>query len=402
MINKICLITNYNLYESKRCFTEGLSAALNRLNVETKIIDVRENALGAAEISSIVRFGPQITCSFNSLLAMSDNRFVWDFLEIPHLSILVDPALYSINLTNSPYSILSSVDRFDCENLRSNGFQNVFFWPHAVESNVALDEKEDRPIDVVFLGSCYDYETLRATWKETLSKEQCLVLEDAVDIVLSEVGTSLAAALVKAWNASKLVPQGVDFMTLFYFLDYYTRGKDRVDLINSIRDAHVHVFGELARDIAGSLMGWPQYLSGHPHATIHPPVNFSGIFDILKKSKICLNSMPFFKNGSHERVFTSLMCGALPLTTDNLYFQEIFGPQKDVLFYRSNHLDQVNEMVNACLRDEKKRRQTAHRGREIVMKEHTWDRRAEQLLAELPGILERIASDTMRKTLSKD
>lgn len=397
MINKICLITNYNFYESKRHFTQALAAALNRLNVETKIIDAQENALGAAEISSIVRFAPNLTCSFNSLLPMADNHFVWDFLEIPHLSILVDPALYSINLINSRYSIISSVDRFDCEDIRSNGFQNVFFWPHAVEADVTFNENGDRPLDVIFVGSCYDYETLQASWKQILSEAQRKILEDAVDIVLSEPHTSLAQALVKAWNATKLPLQGVDFLTLFYYLDYYTRGKDRVDLINSVKDAHVHVYGDLSQDIAGSLLGWPQYLSSHPHVTVHPGVKFTEIFEILKKSKICLNSMPFFKNGSHERIFTGLMCGSVPLTTDNLYMREIFKENEDLLFYQSSRLDLVNAAVNACLENEKKRCSIAHSGREKVLKGHTWDQRAEQLLSEGSKIITQITANTASK-----
>lgn len=392
MIKKICLITNYNLYESKRHFTEGLSAALNRLNVETKIVDVFENALGAAEISSIVRFAPDFMCSFNTLLPMADHRFVWDFLEIPHLSILVDPALYSVNLINSPYSILSCVDKNDCEDIRSNGFQNVFFWPHAVERCEDIDEKAERPLDVVFLGSCYDFEALRVAWQERLSKELCIVLENAIDIVLSETYMPLAHGLVKAWNASKLPLQGVDFMTLFYYLDYYTRGKDRVDLINSIKDAHVHVYGELSKDISGGLMGWPQYLSDHPHVTIHSSVNFNEVFNILRQSKICLNSMPFFKNGSHERIFTGLMCGAVPLTTDNLYIRDSFIENEEVLFYQSSNLDNVNEKISHLLQNEKDRKEIAHRGREKVCNEHTWDKRAQQLLQEVPQILAHISS----------
>lgn len=390
MIKKICILTNYNFYESKRHFTLALAAALNRRGIESKILDVRENALGAAEISSIVRFGPDVTCSFNSLLPLSKNQFLWDFLEIPHLSILVDPALYSINLINSPYSILSTVDRYDYNDIRSNGFNNVFFWPHAVEADIKYNEKDERPFDVVFLGSCYDYEMLQASWKEVLSEAHCRVLNDAIDIVLGEPYTSLAQALVKAWSSSNLPHDGVNFMQLFYYLDYYTRGKDRVDLINSIQDADIHIFGDLSQDIAGSILGWPQYLSSHPRVNIYPSVKFDEVFEILKKSKICLNSMPFFKNGSHERIFTSLICGAVPLTTDNLYMREMFIEKEDLFLYQSNHLEQVNPIIVDCLQHEEKRREIARNGCQKVKKFHTWDHRVDELLKELPKIQERI------------
>ena len=151
---------------------------------------------------------------------------------------------------------------------------------------------------MVLLGSCYDYETLRETWKLSLTAAQCKVLDDAIDLVLSSPQICLSEALVKAWTASKLPVDGVDFITLFYYLDYYTRGKDRVDLISSIKDAKVHVFGDNSKDIPGSILGWPQYLASQSNVTIHPSVPFTGTFEILRQSKICLKISNVPVNGT--------------------------------------------------------------------------------------------------------
>lgn len=393
MPQKVCLLTNYNLYESKRYFTQKLSEALQRRGIETKIIDARESILGADEINLIKRFSPDITASFNSLDPIGENRFLWDFLEIPHISFLVDPVFYSTYLVNSPYSIITCVDRSDLAAVRSNQFQNAFFWPHAVEKELAAKKDAKRQFDVVFLGSCYDYESLRASWKQRNPTELNKVLDDAIEIVFSHERESLAQALTQAWNASGLDPNGVDFMTLYYYLDNYTRGKDRVELIRSIKDAHVHIFGDLSPDNAVGILGWKQYMGSQSNVTVHPPVLFAEGLEIMKQSKIVLNSMPFFRDGTHERIFCALACGCLAITSESIYLREHFRDGEGIVFYRAQHRQDVNAFINDMLKHESKRQQAADRGREIVMQHHTWDARVEKLMEELPSILKRIKSD---------
>lgn len=397
-IRRVCLITNYNLYESKRHFTQKLAEAFNRQKIETIIIDVEENILGIANIEPISRFYPDFTCSFNSLLPISqekDKRFLWDFLKIPHLALLVDPALYSINYINSPYSILSCVDRSDCEILHSNGYENVFFLPHAIEKEL-VDQRKDlnKPLDVVFIGSCYDYETLRVLWRNELSEECNRILDNAIEIFFGDDQISLAEALVKARNETQIEVSGADFLTLFYYLDYYTRGKDRMDLIHSIKDAQIHIYGGQSPDIVGSLLGWPEYLSNQSNVTIHSPIAFPESFDVLKNSKICLNSMPFFKDGSHERIFTGFACGALPVTTNNIYISENFKDDEEIIFYQHSRLDFLNDKINSLLSDEKRRQEMVNRGQEKIIRNHTWDNRVDEMVRLIPKMIGKIIAQT--------
>ena len=386
-ISKVCLITNFNLYESKRYFTEKLAEAMQRYGIETQIIDVRQGVLGSETMQAIRRFEPDFTCSFNSFEPIGEGRYLWDFLEIPHLSFLVDPSFYSTTLINSPYSILTCVDRSDCQAILSNGFERVFFWPHAIEKELNFSQDE-RIYDVVFLGSCYDYESLRVAWQQRNPASLNQVLDDAIDIVFSNEQASLAEALVTAWQASGMDPQGIDFSTLYYYLDNYTRGKDRLELIRSIKNAKVHVFGELATDNAVGILSWQQYLASQKNVTVHPSTLFGEGMKVLKQSKIVLNSMPFFRDGTHERIFTGLGCGCLPITSESKYLREQFKDGEELLFYQSKNRDEVNAKVDDLLSHEEKRKKMASKGREIVMKHHTWDNRVEQLLKTVPEILE--------------
>ena len=394
MVQRVCLLVNYNLYESKRYFTQKLAEAMLRRGIDTKIIDAREGVLGADTIMSIRRFAPDLTCSFNSLLPLSEHKYLWDYLETPHISFLVDPAFYSTNLTESPYSIITCVDRFDTLVFYESGFKNVFFWPHAVEAELNFDEKQSRPYDVVMLGSCYDYESLRASWLQQNPERINKVLDQTIEMVFSDITISLAQALVSAWSDSGMSPKGVDFLFLYYYLDNYTRGRDRVELIRSIKNAKVHIFGELSTDNAVGVLGWSQYLGSQGNVTVHPSVPFAEALDIMKKSKIVLNSMPFFRNGTHERIFAGLACGALPITSESLYLRENFQDGKELFYYQSNRLDVVNDKIEDLLSHEDRRKDIVRAGRAKVMREHTWDQRVDQLLQEMPAILGRINART--------
>src|SRR5262245_44170696 len=95
MLRRVCILTSYNLYESKRYFSEKLAEALQRQGIEVKVIDT----LGRTKVSqeffeSIRSFAPNFTCSFNSSVPFF-GRFFWEPMQIPHLSFLVDPFLYS-------------------------------------------------------------------------------------------------------------------------------------------------------------------------------------------------------------------------------------------------------------------------------------------------------------------
>lgn len=378
MLSKICFLVNYNGYETKRHFTIKLAEALERQGVATKIIDVDENTLSPELIQDLRHFEPDLTASFNTLLPMSDGRFLSDFLKIPHWSILVDPLFYSLQYMRSPYSWISCVDRTDVAYMKGMGFERGFFFPHGVERELEPGN-EKRSFEVVFFGTCYDYESLRTSWQQRLSPEIAKVMDDAIEIFSSDMHVSLADALAKAWGLSKLDPSQADFPSLFYYLDNYTRGKDRVELIRAIHDVPVHVFGDLSRDNVAAILGWRQYLKNQKNVTIHPSVLYGEALQILKQSKFCLNSMPFFKDGSHERVLIGLASGALPITTENLYFQEKFQSGKELLFYPLNQHSTINEPLHRLLADEPARQAIAHAGRVKVMQNDTWDERAKMI-----------------------
>jgi len=389
LLRSVCLLVNDNLYNSKRYFSYRLKEALERQGVRCEVVDVKSGTLDAQHILFIQNLHPDITLSFSTVACLPDRTFIWDHLQIPHLFILVDPAIYYLLFIQSKYAMLSCVDHFDLRFLqKSANFKTAFFLPHAVEREM-LDIPIDveRPYDVVMIGSCYDHEGLQQNWRSHLSPPVCDVIEHTIDLTLKDPKKHFTEALVEAWNASGLDFQGVNFLQLCIYIDNYIRGKDRVELIRSIRNAHVHIFGGLFWDEEGKMKNWDQYVGNQKNVTIHKPVGFEEVFFILKQSKICLNSTPFFKYGSHERVFNSLATGCAVIASENGYLSEHFSPHDGVSFYNFQHREEVNSVIDFWLTREEYRLEAVHRGRDLVMRGHTWDNRAQSICEEVPELL---------------
>jgi|694.fasta_scaffold02054_18 spore maturation protein CgeB len=389
MFKKVCLLSCHNQYEAKRYFTLKLSEAFNRKGIDTLILSWDTGAMPEKIVDVLKKETYDFTCSFHALPTQSNEKYFWNSLEKPHLTMLLDPAFYDLELMQSAWSIISCVDRDDCALLQSYHFENVFFFPHAIEREL-LEEKhsdEEKDLDVVMLATCYDPENLRAHWKKTYPAKIVELLDETCELVLSDRKIPFWRALPQVLVQNEIELHDVPFDQLAYYVDEYTRGVDRLRLIRSIKNIPVHIFGGICWREEKPIADWVHYLSHQSNVTIHPPVNFNEALQIMKRSKICLNSMPFFKNGSHERIFAAFACGALPLTSENLYLKEQFEEDRELLFYHFQDMSDVENKIRHYLRDQTLRKDAIISAQAKIKLSHTWDSRVELLLIELPAIL---------------
>lgn len=385
MIKKITLLVCYNQYESKRHFVKELNDSLQRQGIQTDLYEWENGPVPQGILDKIKNNLPDITCSFNQPAPDENGKYFWDHLEIPHWMYLVDPVIYELDVLRSPFTILSCVDRNDCRTVQSFGRENVFFCPHAIEKDWI--KHEEKPFDVVFLGSCYDPDGLRDYFKKSLSKQLCEVIEEAAEKTLSSPKATFTQALLQSLTSHGLSPGEVNFSTLAYLVDTYARGVERLAMIRSIHNANVHVFGNKAWLPGIETADWSHYLSTQKNVRVYPAVNYADSMQILSRSKICLNSMPFFKDGSHERIFTGIACGSFPVSSRSLFIEEQFTEGKEIAFFELSQLNQMDDLIDSWLGNEKKRLQAISKGQEKILQSHTWDHRATLALKVIPDLL---------------
>lgn len=379
---KVEILAKFNQYESKRHFSQKMAEAFERAGVQANVFDTDEgNFIYEWEKRKHIDY--DLACSFNRFTKNS-NSYMWERIQAPFISFLVDPIVYNMETLTSPKGLATCVDRDDCEYGNAAAQGRVLFMPHAVERDIDPGDSS-RPYPVVFFGSSYDPENLKMYWRTHLAPDLTEIIEESIQESFDNIQLNFLQATIAAIKRRNLTPADVPFNQLYYYVDHYMRGYDRVELIRSLKDIPVHIFGGTCWRKETPIAGWSRYFSLQSNVIIHPTVPFTEAIEILKQSKICLNSVPTLRNGTHERVFTAYACGALPISSDNLYWREQFGDS--IILYPYNDRKYACEKIKELLQDEPLRKSLADQGREITLAKHTWDNRVRQLLEKLPGMI---------------
>jgi len=362
-INRIDLfMPTVSQYEVLHHLTRKLYEALTRQGVDCRLL-VGDKKNLKPFLQKILLNPPDCTLTFNAIEPNEEGEFLCDKLEIPHVACLVDSPnnFFSMikssyrTLTNSTYSILTCPDRYSIDLFRSLNFEKVLFMPHGVEKELTGDVGSNRKYDVVMLSSCIDYEDIREQWIEKYSQKLSTAMDEAAEMTLSDQKTShlLPFAQVMHLHAEDgtIDPRIVEYAEPLDQIEMYVRGRDRVELAKSVKDAKVDLFGTPSKTA-----GWDKYLRECPNVTIHGPVPFQKALDIMKQSKIVLNSCSWLKDGGHERIFSAMACGAMVITTKNAYMEENFTQGENIQFYQYKKWADVNDMANHYLANENERK----------------------------------------------
>jgi spore maturation protein CgeB len=385
MIKRIDLIMPVrSRYGVLHHFTNMLYEALMRAGINCHIL-VPDKQNPRPFLAQLFNDPPDCTLSFNGVLPDEEDRFLCDMLKIPHICCLVDSPTQFIPLIKSPYNIITCADRSGCEFFMRLHHDKTLFMPHAVEKNLTYRPDAERPYDVVLLGSCIDYKTIEERWNNQYPKHTRDMLYEAAEITLSDQETSYVQALVLATeNLKKRHPEidinTIDFITLLDDLETYVIGYDRVRLVRKIHDARVDIFGSTKEN-------WERYLGSQSNCVIHDAVPFDQACELMKQSKIMLNSCIAIKAGGHERIYAGMAQGAALFASENNFMRETFQDNENILFYTTQSLDSVNDRVNAILADENQRAVLAKKGHDTVMNHHTWDHRAMALLKNISPLI---------------
>lgn len=344
---KIDILVAKNPYSSTSYFAKSLDEALKRKGVLTRRFWIDEGFFYDL-FPSIADNPPDLTCSFSDIrLGMTP---LGDLLQLPHLSLLLDPAIYFLHHCKSPFSWISCVDEEDVAFLHALHFPKAFFLPHCADIKDFTPVEKERIYEGVFFGSCTDYEKIEGEWVERYPKKTQILLQEASRAVLSIKTLTILKAL------SNLDVQEEDLPLFHHEVDRWTRSYARID---QLKNKEIHIWGKGP---------WKKFC---PKAICHPSVTFKETLKIMKESKFVFNSSPRFKFGSHERILTALMCGACPVTAQNGFTEKFF--QKDELLTYPLGDDDF-------LMDENLWSQIALKGQKRVLEEHTWDCRVDTLL----------------------
>lgn len=384
MIKSVDILTPYfSQYNAQHHFTQKLYEALSRTSLRCRIIEFEEAR------KHLLLDPADFTISFNSAPTLQDGSLLCDYMEIPHVACLVDPSFHITSFLNNTHMLTT------CDDQASAAFAKllnprIYFFPHAVERELSPDPTKEKIYDVVMLASFIDCEGRRKNWKNQYSPLIYGAMEETIKRSLTDESTSFIFAFLeelgKAFkNTTKDPMEDPGIIEAFKELEQYIKGRDRIDLIESVKSHKVHVFGN-----SGDELTWETYFKKNPNVIVHPSISFTEALEVMKQTKILLNSSIKNKHGAHERIFSGPACGAVVVTNDNSYMRELFVDGEEIVLFRRSEFNKVDKTINLLLNDENRRQAIAEAGRKKVMANHTWDHRVAQLLPQILPEIEKL------------
>jgi len=379
-----------NSYKVLHYITEMISEALVEQGVKTRLFDSRIASDPMKFTGMVLSDRPDCTLSINGLLPDDKGNFLCDLLGIPHVAILHKTPQNFFSMVKSPLTIMCPADQFFVRFLKLFGDTHVLFLPNAADGKIALPAPSERPYDVVMLGTYLDPETIRQLWSEKYSTDLCQVLEESADLTLSRPQISFIEALCECMKVpvaqGRIAPKSINYEEVFNDLESYIRATDKVNILNAIKGVDIHVFGE---------GDWNRFAASTDSRIItHDPIPFIQAVEVMKQSKIVLNSSPQLKYGGHERFYTAYMCGALPISAQTPFLEQDYISNEEGLYYQPHRWGDLNEIIHKALSDTEQRENLIEHGRAITQNKNTWSARVEHLLNELPPILDTLQGDS--------
>jgi spore maturation protein CgeB len=106
---------------------------------------------------------------------------------------------------------------------------------------------------------------------------------------------------------------------------------------------------------------------------------------LIGDSKISVNVMPWFKRGAHDRIFNSMLNGAVCATDTSMYLDDFISDNENALYYHLKDIDSLPERIGRLLADSELAEHIAAQGYDTAASGHTWERRAYRLHAYMQG-----------------
>lgn len=158
------------------------------------------------------------------------------------------------------------------------------------------------------------------------------------------------------------------------FLDYYIRFTLRGNVVAALADAglKVHIIGA----------GWENLPCSHPENLILSPYASSEeCLLALADAKLALNVLPCFHAGAHDRIFNTMLAGAVCVTDSNPYLDQILIDEENVILYDRERPGELADRLTVLLQPQmdEKLQKIAKAGRELAMAGHTWEVRTKIL-----------------------
>ncbi len=381
--------------ETQGYFSIQLAEAFEKMGHQTYIFDLSRPWSSTNRFFDFFEKGNTVLINFNfhgmsgeEIFLDESDRMMWDALRIPSYNIVVDhPMYYHHFLARHPKDYHHiSIDR-NHEKYMKRFFpeiQNGPFLPLAgtqLYPNKSYVPAQYRRYDVTMVGN-YTRPEKFEKYITRIDDEYTAFYYGMIDDLLAHPMRTVEE--VAEEHIRREIPEAAEeelkkVMSSLTFIDLYVRFRTRGQAVQALVDAgiRVNVFGG----------GWNELDCKKPENLVNGnSLDSVGCLKKLCQSKISLNVMPWFRDGAHDRIFNSMLNGALCLTDSSVYLDEILQDKVNSRIYSTARPEELPDMVYGLLADPVNLQKIIDNGYEMAKTAHTWGHRAAVLHNLIEGI----------------
>lgn len=258
----------------------------------------------------------------------------------------------------------------------------VAFMPHVgtlPKEGVTIIPYEERKYDILFSGSYVPPDSYLQKIEGLFPNDPaiCKLYQHIYDALLKDSGLTIEASVLEALSNLKYsVSDNMLKMLLnrSLYVDWAIRMYHRERVVSTLAEAGFDLY------LLGK--GWGEHPSlkyNNVH-WIEGQVPYERTLEYMGDTKINLNVMPWFKAGTHDRIFNTLLQHSVPLTDPSRWITENFTDGADIALYDLDHLERLPGIVHELLTDTAKAEAIIRKGYEKVSRELTWSNCADWIL----------------------
>lgn len=397
--------------ETLAYFAHRMAEQFERMGYSVFFYDLQDEERSAKKLRKFIRPRETVLVTFNfqglekeAGVYRAGIGYIWDDYGIPCYNIAADhPYFYDDRLKELPRDYHHiSIDRRQqayfrefYPEYREEGFLPLagtelvqgIEEPHgdgilsAREESTPCEAMGEKRYDVILTGN-YTKLSFFEPYIHWINDEYAAFYQGIIDELLANPARTVEeVALAHCEREMGKEPNDELRIALhkMIFIDLYVRNYWRGLAVRTLVNAGitVHVVGK----------GWEELedVTQPENLIVHPQTDSLTCLQMLSEAKVSLNVMPWFKDGAHDRVFNSILNGAVCVTDTSKYLCEELLEGEGVCYFELDHMERLPEIVRGLLGDDARMYEIVECGKKKVREKHTWAKRAETLAEWIEG-----------------
>lgn len=385
------IVLFYSDVESFNYFTDQLAQELQRRNHEIFILDIRNppdwDSHSYANFALFAEGQVDLAVGFDGF-GIKGKLFIalWNEKNTLAVNILMDhPLRFHPTMELHPNRYLQlCCDYNHVDYVRTYFSEEVpyaAFLPHAgtfMEQEYVIPYAQ-RKYDILFSGTYYKPQEQWLRIHEWFTEEEPMYQFYRVmaEYMITHSAVTTEQAAIETIQYFGMQVSERQLKTIFRCsepLDWMARMYQRERVVQTLAEAGFDIW------LLGR--GW----ENHPSAglsnvhRIDDRIPFAQTLPYMADAKINLNVMPWFKAGTHDRIFNIFLQHSLPLTDSSSWIDQNYIAGEEIAIYDLERLEELPQIAQTLLEDEIRVQQMINRGYEKTSRNFTWVNCVDQIL----------------------